>query len=129
MRVISVICAAVLLLQSGSAFTQQSGAGTSGQMKSALLASKGFKFEGDCNGGATYFGGQMVFSDKGDKLFVKIVGTAGTCDQEVELSGDKIQFKGCGGSPNYLFYDASNSKEPFRGRVGGDWCKYTLSPI
>lgn len=77
MRITSIAFAAVCLLPIGTVFGQQSGSGTAGSTKSALLAPNGFMYEGDCIDGRVFSGGPLVFKEQGDKLFVKIVGGAG----------------------------------------------------
>jgi len=95
-------------------------------MKSALLVPNGFNFEGDCVN-SMVFGGQMAFTEQGDKLVVKMSSSGGTCDSAVELSGNKIQFTGCTGSFHIVVYNPANKEEPFKGTLGGR-CGYTMKP-
>jgi hypothetical protein len=128
MRTTSIAIAVVCLLEISSAFGQQSGTGTVGQMKDALLVPAGFRFEGRC-GDDRLFTGKLLFSEQNGKLSVKIAGTAGSCESAVELTGDKMQFLGCGGYTNYVSLERENSTKPFKGNVQGNWCTYDMLPL
>jgi hypothetical protein len=128
MKITSIAIAAVFLLPISSVFGQQPGTGTTGQMKDALLVPAGFRFEGRC-GDDRLFTGKLLFGEQNGTLSVKIAGTAGTCESAVELTGDKIQFRGCGGATNYVSLARENSTKPFKGNVQGNWCTYDMLPL